>query len=289
MLELTDEKEYSIEEAIDLVKQATIPLGEEYSKLLEEKFNQKVIDYLPNKDKERGAYSSGTYGCPSIVLMNFVGDYNSVSTLAHEIGHALHSEFSNKFQPYEKSDYVIFVAEVASTVNELLLYNLMMKKADNNVKKALTFELFDQLRSTVFRQTMFSEFEDYVHNKLENKNPLTYQDLNDYYYSLNKKYYGEDVELPEELKYEWSRIPHFYRPFYVYKYATGYISALCIVKKLMTEKDYYKKYINFLKSGSSKDPVSLLKDIDVDLTTNKPYNLAFDYIRKQLNELRKIK
>ena len=283
MVELTDKKEYSIEEAIELVKESTACLGEEYSALLEEKFKQKVIDYLPNKDKATGAYSTGSYGAPSLVLMNFVGEYNSVSTLAHELGHALHTEFSNKFQPYETADYVIFVAEVASTVNELLLYNLMMQKADEKTKSALTFELFDHVRSTIFRQTMFSEFEDWTHNELENKRPLTYEDLNVYYYDLCKKYYGEKIELPEELKYEWSRIPHFYRPFYVYKYATGLISALCIVQKIMTEKDYYKKYIEFLKSGCSKDPVQLLKDIDVDLKTDKPYKLAFEYIRKQLD------
>lgn len=289
MVELTDKKEYSIEDAIKLVKEATSCLGEEYSALLEEKFNQKVIDYLPNKDKATGAYSTGSYGAPSLVLMNFVGEYDSVSTLAHELGHALHTEFSNRFQPYETSDYVIFVAEVASTVNELLLYNLMMQKADEKTKRALTFELFDQVRSTIFRQTMFSEFEDWTHHELENKRPLTYEDLNAYYYDLNKKYYGENVELPEELKYEWSRIPHFYRPFYVYKYATGLISALCIVQKLMTEKDYYKKYIDFLKGGCSKDPVQLLKDIDVDLKTNKPYKLAFEYIRKQLESIKNNK
>ena len=288
MLDFNAKEEYSCEEAVELVKVATLPLGEEYVKLLEEKFNQKVIDFLPNKDKATGAYSTGSYGCPSIVLMNFVGDFNSVSTLAHEIGHAMHTEFSDRFQPYETSDYVIFVAEVASTVNELLLDNLIMKNADNNTKRAVIFELFNKVRSTIFRQTMFSEFEDYLYSSLENKQPISYEDLNNYYYELKKKYYGENIELPEELKYEWSRIPHFYRPYYVYKYATGFISALCIVQKLMTEKDYYKKYINFLKGGSSKTPIELLQDIDVDLTTNKPYDLAFEYIRKQLEELKKI-
>lgn len=286
-LELTDEKEYSIEEAVEMVKNATKILGEEYTNKLSEKFSQKVIDYLPNKDKATGAYSSGCYGCPSIVLMNFVETYDSVSTLAHEIGHAMHTDFSNSSQPYETSDYEIFVAEVASTVNELLLYHYMIKNSNDQTKKELTFELFDQLRSTVFRQTMFSEFEDWVHIELDNKTPLSYEDLNNKYYELCKKYYGENIELPEELKFEWSRIPHFYRPYYVYKYATGYISALCIVQKLLTEKDYYKKYINFLKSGCSKDPVSLLKDIEVDLKTNRPYDLAFKYIKEQLNSIKK--
>ena len=285
MVPLSAEKHYNIDEAVALVREAVKPLGEEYQTLICEKFNEKVIDYLPNENKETGAYSSGCYGCPSIVLMNYVEDLRSVYTLAHEIGHAMHSEFSNRFQPYSTSQYKIFVAEVASTVNEILLYNYLIKDADENTKKALTFDILDEFRSTVFRQTMFSEFESKIHEELENKVPLTYEDLNNYYYELNKKYFGENVELPCELKYEWSRIPHFYRPFYVYKYATGFISALCIVEKLLTEKDYYKKYINFLKSGSSKGVIDLLKDIDVDLTTDKPYEIAFKYLKEQLNNI----
>lgn len=285
MLSFDTDKHYTIENAIDLVKKATLPLGEEYKKIVTEKFNQKCIDYLPNDNKETGAYSSGAYACPSVILMNFVGDLKSVYTLAHEMGHTMHSEFSNRTQPFATSQYKIFVAEVASTVNEMLLYNYLIKNADDTLKKALVFDLLDEFRATVFRQTMFSEFEDFVHTSLENKTPLTYEDLNNYYYDLNRKYYGDKVELPEELKYEWARIPHFYRPFYVYKYATGFISALCIVEKILTEKDYYKKYINFLKSGSSKPVVQLLQDIDVDLTTDEPYNLAFKYLNEQLKQL----
>ena len=134
---------------------------------------------------------------------------------------------------------------------------------------------------------MFSEFEDWAHKSLESKIPLTYDDLNKYYYELKLKYYGKAVEMPDEMKFEWSRIPHFYRPFYVYKYATGFISAVCIVKKLLTEKDYYKKYINFLKSGSSKPVVDLLKEIDVDLTCDKSYEIAFGYLKEQLDEASK--
>lgn len=286
MLSFDTDKQYSIEDAIDLVKKATLPLGEEYQKIVSEKFNQKCIDFLPNDNKETGAYSSGAYNCPSVILMNFVGDLKSVYTLAHEMGHTMHSEFSNRNQPFATSQYKIFVAEVASTVNEMLLYNFLIKDADEDLKKALVFDLFDEFRATVFRQTMFSEFEDYSHTSLENKTPITYEDLCKYYYDLNKKYYGDRVELPEELKYEWARIPHFYRPFYVYKYATGFISALCIVEKILTEKDYYKKYINFLKSGTSKPVVELLQDIDVDLTTDKPYDLAFKYLNEQLAKVK---
>lgn len=287
MMDFESNKKYTIEEAIELVKKATLPLGEEYQLIVNRKFNEKSIDYLPSDNKERGAYSSGSYGCPSIIFMNFVDNLDSVSTLAHEMGHTMHTELSNMTQPYSTSSYEIFVAEVASTVNELLLQNYLEQTANSEVKKTLAFELFDSFRSTVFRQTMFSEFEDWAHKSLENKIPLTYDDLNKYYYELKLKYYGKAVEMPDEMKFEWSRIPHFYRPFYVYKYATGFISAVCIVKKLLTEKDYYKKYINFLKSGSSKPVVDLLKEIDVDLTCDEPYEIAFGYLKEQLDEVSK--
>ena len=279
-------KNYTIEQAVELVKDCTKCLGAEYQTLLKQKFEQKVVDYLPNENKATGAYSTSCYGCPSIVLMNFVNDYNSVSTLAHEIGHAMHSEFSNRTQPEPLSDYVIFVAEVASTVNEILLNLNISKTADKQEQIGLVFELLDSVRTTIFRQTLFSEFEDYTHSQLEAEHPLTYEDYSEKYYELNKKYYGEKIILPEELKFEWARIPHFYRPFYVYKYATGFISALCIVQNLLEDEQYYKKYINFLKSGCTKPPVELLQDINVDLTTDEPYIKAFEFVE---NLIKKIK
>ena len=283
MIPISEQKKYSIDKAIELIKVATRPLGEEYNQIMSKKFSSNCIDYLPNKNKETGAYSSGCYGCPSVILMNYVDDLRSVYTLAHEMGHTMHSELSNRTQPYATSQYKIFVAEVASTVNEMLLYQSLIKEADEKTKISLAFDLFDEFRSTVYRQTMFSEFESWIHDELENQKPKTYEDLNNFYFELNKKYFGDRVELPDELKFEWSRIPHFYRPFYVYKYSTGFISALCIVEKLLNEKDYYKKYINFLKAGSSKGVIDLLKDIDVDLTTNKPYEYAFKFLNEQLN------
>jgi len=285
MLTVGDKATYSIKTAIDLVKKCTEILGDEYKQILEEKFNQRVIDYLPNENKRTGAYSSGFYGCPSIVLMNFVDDYNSVSTLAHEIGHAMHTELSDRNQPFELSDYVIFVAEVASTVNEILLNLQVSKNASKEQQVALIFEMLDSLRSTVYRQTLFSEFEDFVHSQLEAGEPLTYEDYNNKYYELNKKYYGDSIFLPEELKFEWARIPHFYNAFYVYKYATGFISALCIVQNLLEDSEYYKKYIEFLKSGCSKSPVELLQGIGVDLTTDEPYVKAFKFIDNLINKL----
>ena len=278
-------KKYTIEQAVELVKECTKPLGEEYQQLLNEKFSQKVIDYLPNENKQTGAYSTGVYGSPSIVLMNYVDDYSSVSTLAHEIGHAMHTEFSDRNQPWELSGYAIFVAEVASTVNEILLNLHISKNVSKEEKVALAFELLDNVRGTIFRQTLFSEFEGYTHAELEAGNPLTYEDYNNKYYELNKKYYGQNIILPDELKYEWARIPHFYSPFYVYKYATGFISALCIVQNLLTDKEYYKKYISFLKSGCTKAPVELLQDIGVDLTSDDSYNKAFEFVNNILNQL----
>lgn len=286
MLRIGQNANYTIEQAVQLVKDSTKILGDEYATILNEKFNQNVIDYLPNQNKQTGAYSSGVYDCPSIVLMNFVNDYNSVSTLAHEIGHAMHTEFSNRTQPMQTADYVIFVAEVASTVNEILLNLHVGNNVSKDEKISLIFELLDSLRSTVFRQTMFSEFEDYSHEQLESGMPLTYEDYNNKYYELNKKYYGDSIILPDELKYEWSRIPHFYRAFYVYKYATGFISALCIVQNLLEDSEYYKKYINFLKSGCSKSPVELLQDIGVDLTTDEPYEKAFKFINNLINQIK---
>ena len=286
MLNIGQKGDYTIEQAKQLVKDCTKILGEEYQQILNEKFEQKVIDYMPNENKQTGAYSSGVYGCSSIVLMNYVGDYNSVSTLAHEIGHAMHTELSDRNQPMQTADYVIFVAEVASTVNEILLNLHVRNNSSQSERVSLIFELLDSLRSTVFRQTMFSEFEDFCHNELESGNPLTYEDYNNKYYELNKKYYGESIILPEELKYEWSRIPHFYRAFYVYKYATGFISALCIVQNLLEDGEYYKKYINFLKSGCSKPPVELLQDIGVDLTTDEPYEKAFKFINNLINQIK---
>ena len=218
--------------------------------------------------------------------MNFVDDYNSVSTLAHEIGHAMHTELSDRNQPFELSDYVIFVAEVASTVNEILLNLHVSKTASKEQKQALIFEMLDSLRATVYRQTLFSEFEDFAHSKLESGEPLTYEDYNNKYYELNKKYYGDSIMLPDELKFEWARIPHFYNAFYVYKYATGFVSALCIVQNLLEDDEYYKKYINFLKSGCTKPPVELLQDIGVDLTTDEPYNKAFKFIDNLINEIK---
>ncbi len=280
----SDEK-YSVEQAVELVKNCTKILGEEYQDILDEKFKQKVIDYLPNKDKQSGAYSSGIYNCPSVVLMNFVDNYESVSTLAHEIGHAMHTELSNRNQPLPLADYVIFVAEVASTVNEILLNLLVRKNASESDKVSLIFRLLNDVRSTIYRQTMFSEFEQFSHSVLENGQPLTYEDLNNKYYELSRRYFGDKLILPDELKYEWSRIPHFYNDFYVYKYATGYISALCIVQKLLDDKNYYKQYINFLKGGCTKSPVELLKDIGVDLSTDEPYEKAFEFINSQINQL----
>ncbi len=283
-----NDKVYTVEQAIEWVKECTGILGEEYRDLVAEKFNQRAIDYLPNKNKQNGGYSWSIYGYPSVICMNFVEDFDSVSTLAHEMGHAIHSEFSNRNQPIQLVNYDIFVAEVASTVNQILLNLHVRKTATKEENIALIFEFLDNVSGTIFKQTLFSEFEDFAHSQVEQNIPLTYEDLNNKYYELNQKYYGKSIELPEELKYDWSRIPHFYTPFYVYKYATGFVSALCIVQNLLEDGEYYKKYINFLKSGCSKSSVELLQDIGVDLTTDEPYNKAFKFVDNILKELNQI-
>lgn len=279
-------KKYSIETAKEMVMQAVSPLGEEYKKLLEDKYLQKSIDFLPKKNKVSGAYSSGSYGCPSIVLMNFENNIESVFTLAHELGHCLHSELSNANQPYHLADYTIFSAEVASITNEILMYEYLVQATKSKKEITdLTLDLLDKFRSTIFRQTMFAEFEQFTHETIEKEEPLTYVQLNEKFYELNKKYYGSKIELPQIMETEWSRIPHFYSSYYVYKYATGFITALAIVKKIKSDEKFYNKYLQFLKSGKTKPSVELLQDIGVDLTTDQPFDLAFKYMADKISLL----
>ena len=284
-LKKSDEK-FSVENAIDIIRDVLKILGKEYLSKLDEKLSQNKIDFMPNENKRGGAYSSSVYGLPSVILMNFNGNLDSVYTLIHEMGHTLHSEFSNEYQSIYTCNYTIMAAEVASTVNEMLLYRYLSAKAKTKEEKKLyLFELLDKFRSTIFRQTLFSEFEDFVHNKLEKKEILTYEDLSNKYYELNKDYYGEKLILPDELKFEWARIPHFYTPFYVHKYATGLISAIAISKKIYEDVGFSEKYLNFLKSGDSKPTVELLKDLGVNLETDEPYDEAFNFILQEIKSI----
>ncbi len=278
------EQKYSYDDAIKLIKKAVAPLGKEYVALIDKAKKEKWIDLMPNDGKAGGAYSASAYGANPVVLTNFTGDYNSVSTLAHELGHAMHSYFSETHQIFEESGYVIFVAEVASTVNEMLLRLMMLKNTSTqNEKRSIIDGIFTDVKSTIFRQTMFAEFEEWVHAEYEKGNPLSKDKLCEKYYDLNKLYFGKRVKLTKETQYEWARIPHFYRSFYVYKYATGLISALNIVSRILNgEEGAVEKYLNFLKSGCTSDPITLLKNAGCDLEKQSTFDEVFDFLRTLL-------
>ncbi|MGN1201045.1 MAG: oligoendopeptidase F [Candidatus Caccovivens sp.] len=275
-----DTKKYSYEQAVELVKEAVTVLGKDYVSLVDKAVKERWIDVMPNKNKYSGAFSSGNYGVTPVVLLNFEGDIGSVFTLAHELGHAMHSYHSNQNQPSQTADYVIFVAEVASITNEMLLLNLLLKKAKNNQEKMSLYDYFlREVRSTIFRQTMFAEFEQFAHETYEKEEPLSSELLCEKYQELNNFYHGKKVVQIPEMKYEWARIPHFFDSFYVYKYATGMISAIEISNHILSDENFAKKYIKFLSSGCTQDPISLLKIADCDLGSEKVYDDAFAVCR----------
>ena len=282
-------KEYPLGKALKIIKQALAPLGKDYVSMLDVAVTEDWIDtrYLPNKDS--GAYSSNVYGVHPFILMTYDKTQNSVSTLAHEFGHSMHSYFSEKNQPYSKHDYEIFVAEVASTVNEILLSNWFVENAESKEEKIeFIADFLNTFIATVFRQTQYTEFELFVHDNIDKNVPMSYKTLNDFYGSLQKKYSGKEVKVIPDSKYHWSIVPHFYRDFYVFKYATGFISACAIVSKLLENTDYAKKYRQFLSAGSSKKPCDILKIADVDILDKKTYEKAFELFEKYLNMLENV-
>ena len=232
----------------------------------------------------------GVYGVHPYVLTNFVNSKRDVSTIAHELGHSMHSYYSNREQNVLNANYTIMVAEVASTVNEILLSDYQIKNEKDNRKKAeLLYELLEMIRATLFRQAMFAEFEKDVHDKIENNVMLSADDLNDMYYNLNKKYFGPDVNIDEQIKYEWARIPHFYSDFYVYKYCTGVSSAIAIASKILNkEPGFVEKYIEMLKQGCSKKSIDLLKMVDVDLENKDTYKSAIEFYNQKIKELKNL-
>ena len=258
----------SFEDAFELVLKGLSPLGEEYNALLRKGRDERWIDVCETEGKRGGAYSIGIYGNHPYVLLNYQQTTHDVFTIAHEMGHALHSYFSNANQPYAKADYKIFVAEVASTVNEVLLLKYLLHTTeDKKLKKYLLNYFMDMIRTTLFRQTQFACFEQEAHAMAERGEPLNKDNLSDLYYSLNKKYYGDALTHDKQIAIEWARIPHFYRSFYVYKYATGITAAIAIAGKILSEgKPAVERYFEFLKGGCSTDPVSLLKGAGADLT-----------------------
>lgn len=278
------------EEAKDIVKDSLKPLGSEYLSYLDEGFKNGWIDVYENRGKTSGAYSWGTYTTHPYVLLNYQGTINDVFTLAHEMGHAIHSFFTNKAQPYIYSEYKIFVAEVASTVNEsLLIKHLLEKTHDPKEKAYLLNHYLEQFRGTVFRQVMFAEFEKIMHEKYNNKEALTTETLCHVYLELNKKYFEKEVEVDKGISIEWARIPHFYSSFYVYKYATGFSAATAISNMILHEgQSAVDRYINFLKGGSSDYPLELLKTAGVDLSTPQPIQDALKIFEETLSKLEEL-
>ena len=283
------DKNYSFDEAKKLVIEALSVLGNDYVTNLNKAFDEKWIDIYPNKGKRGGAYSSGFYDTKPYVLLNFEGKFHDVSTLAHELGHSMHTYYSCKNNPYQYSSYKIFVAEVASTVNEILLNKYMYNKAtDKNEKLFLLNQLLELFKSTIYRQTMFAEFEMNIHKRMENGEVLTEKMISDYYYSLNELYFGKDVHLDDLIRYEWERIPHFYYDFYVYKYALGLSAACYIVDGILNNKENaLENYLNFLKSGGKDYPMEELKIAGVDISKKEVIESALNMFEATIEEFKK--
>ena len=278
------------EEACELVLKGLAPLGEDYLEVVRHAFANRWIDVHETPTKRSGAYSMSVSGVHPYMLLNYQKTTHDIFTIAHEMGHSMHSYYSEKGQPFAKAGYKIFVAEVASTCNEVLLLKYLLKtETDVNVKKYLLQYYLDMLRTTMYRQAMFAEFEQISHDLAEKGQPLTADVLNQKYLELNKMYYGDAVNHNDEIKYEWARIPHFYRAFYVYKYATGIISAVCIAEKILKEgKSAVDNYKKFLSLGGSMDPVSELKVAGVDLTSDEPFKIVTKSFADTLAELEKL-
>lgn len=284
------DKKYSFDEAKEIVIDALSVLGDKYVKNLKKAFDEKWIDIYHSKGKRSGAYSSGNFDVNPYVLLNFEGTLNDVSTLAHELGHSMHTYLSCKNNPYQYSSYEIFVAEVASTVNELLLANYMLKNSKNKDEKlAIINHILDLYKATLYRQTMFAEFEKETHKLREKGEVLTSELLSNTYYNLVKKYFGPNVLCDDLIRYEWARIPHFYYNFYVYKYATGISAASYIVDGILNNKEgALENYINFLKTGGSMYPLDELKIAGVNLNSKSVVLSAIKTFEKYLKEFKDI-
>jgi len=283
-------KTYSFEEAKDLVLNSLEILGEDYSSVLKSAFDEKWIDVYNNKGKRGGAYSSGGYLTKPFLLLNYEGRLNDVSTLAHELGHSMHTYYSCKNNPYQYHDYRIFVAEVASQVNELLLANYILNNSKEKEEKIKVLNnLLELYKASLFRQTMFADFEKEIYNSSENGEILTSDYLCDLYYKINKEYFGKSVILDEDIKYEWERIPHFYYFFYVYKYATSICAATYIANEILKGNNELKeKYLKFLTLGGSMYPLDELKTIGIDMTNKNIIEDTIKYFEKILNQFKEL-
>lgn len=283
-------KQYSYEEAKQMVLDAVAPLGQQYCSIIQKGFDERWIDVYPNKGKSGGAYSSGTYDSNPFVLTNFTGTLDSVSTIAHEMGHSLHTWYANHNQPAHLADYTLFVAEVASTVNENLMIEQLLKKTEDPEERlSLLNQYLENFKGTVYRQVMFAEFEKEAHAMAEKGEALDPASLNELYRGLVQDYFGTEMVIDEEVIVEWARIPHFYRPFYVYKYATGYSSAVALSEMILSGDDQsVTRYLEFLAIGGSEYPLDALKHAGVDLTVPDPIVIALKKFEQVLDEAERI-
>lgn len=282
-------KQYTYKQAQQMVLEAVSPLGKEYQKKVQQAFDEKWVDVYPNVGKSNGAYSSGTYRSNPYIMMNFNGSLDSVSTLAHEMGHSLHTYLTNSHQPVQYSDYSLFVAEVASTVNENLLIDQLLQNCnDPRERLALLNEYLEGFKGTVYRQTMFAEFEMKAHQMAQQGQSLDCDSLSEVYENLIKLYFGDELVIDPEVKYEWARIPHFFNPFYVYVYATGYTSAVAIKEGILKQgQSAVDRYLQFLSMGSSDYPLNELKHAGVDLTSSESIDRAFEKLEEILDDAEK--
>ena len=274
-------------EAVDLIKTALHPLGKDYADIMDEGFSTRWIDIYENKGKRSGAYSSGSYDSKPYILLNYHDTLDNAFTTAHELGHSIHSYLTRKNQPYVYGNYSIFVAEVASTANEALLLDHMLKNVkDKNQRLYLLNHYLESFRTTVFRQTMFAEFELIINRHLESGGALTADYLCSEYKKLNQLYYGPNIIVDEDIEMEWARIPHFYYNYYVFQYATGFSAAVSLSEKILKDGDNaVDKYLNFLKSGESDYPINVLKKAGVDMTTEEPVNNAMAIFKRLVDEM----
>ena len=284
------DKKYSYEEAKEVILKVLEVFGDEYINKVKEALDNRWIDVYPTKNKRTGGYSSGSYDTYPYILLNYQDKYNDMSTLIHEMGHSMHSYYSRNYNDYQNSEYRIFVAEVASTVNELLLSHYLLEhSSDVEEKKYILNNLMELYRATIYRQTMFAEFERDISNIVDNDGALTADKLSNMYFDLNKFYFGDGVVVDDEIRYEWERIPHFYYDFYVYKYATGLSAATAIVKGILDKKENaVENYIDFLKCGSRLSPIESLKVAGVDLTNSGVVDTALDEFKNILDMYKEL-
>lgn len=284
------QEQYSIEKAKDLILSSLDCMGKEYTDVLNKAFDEKWIDFCTYKGKENGAYSSGNYGNTPVVFLNYNFKLDDVSALAHELGHAVHTYFSDNYNNYINSNYELFVAEVASLTNEVLLSNYILRNSNSKEEKAASiYNLLDIIQNNLFDAALEGEFENILHSKVNNGETLSTEDLNNTIYNLRKKYYGDTVELLDETKYGWIRRTHYFRPFYLYQYAVGVSCACFAANKILSgDKEFLQKYLNFLKSGGTKFPIELLKDAGIDVTSEEVFETAINYFDELINEFDKL-